>query len=115
MDKVAVLGGGSLGLLLGGKLKASGCDCAIWTRSRGQADLLNAKGLTLEDQTGAIVSRNAIRASALEEARLSETGVVFLAVKQTALTAELLQGYRRSFRSAEPWFSSRTESGIASF
>ncbi|WP_182301750.1 ketopantoate reductase family protein [Cohnella cholangitidis] len=91
MDKVAVLGGGSLGLLLGGKLRASGCDCAIWTRTRGQADLLNAKGLTLEDQTGAIVSRIAIRASAFEKARLSETGVVFLAVKQTALTAEMLR------------------------
>ncbi len=47
MDKIAVLGGGSLGLLLAGKLQASGSDCELWTRTRNQAVLLNLNGITL--------------------------------------------------------------------
>lgn len=90
MDRIAVLGGGSLGLLLAGKLKASGCDCELWTRTSEQALLLNSRGLTIEDQDGNGACRVNIRALSLEQAKTSENGIVLVAVKQTAFTPELL-------------------------
>jgi 2-dehydropantoate 2-reductase len=89
MVKIAVLGGGSLGLLLTGKLAASGCDTVLWTRTREQASLLTSNGLKLEEKSGetAIISVNAI---AFEDVSANESRLVFLAVKQTALTLEFL-------------------------
>jgi len=89
---VAVLGGGSLGLLLAGRLKESGCDCILWTRTRDQASLLNREGLTMENQAGNVTHRIRIEASSLEEASLFVNGIVLLTVKQTALTASFIAG-----------------------
>ncbi|WP_239617382.1 ketopantoate reductase family protein [Cohnella mopanensis] len=91
MDKIAVLGGGSLGLLLAGKLNASGCNCAIWTRTRRQAALLNERGLTLENPVDNLANNFKVKATPMGEANLADNGVVLLAVKQTALTTEFLQ------------------------
>ncbi|QJD83611.1 ketopantoate reductase family protein [Cohnella herbarum] len=91
MDKIAVLGGGSLGLLLAGKMVASGCDCELWTRTGDQAALLNRNGLTIVEQTGGEVRKVNIRAIPIEQATLSENGIVLVAVKQTAFTPELLE------------------------
>jgi 2-dehydropantoate 2-reductase len=90
MAKIAVLGGGSLGLLLAGKLTGSGSDTVLWTRTRGQASLLNRNGLKLEEISGeiAIIPVNAI---ALEDISSNESRIVLLAVKQTALTPEFLK------------------------
>ncbi|MCD9024449.1 ketopantoate reductase family protein [Cohnella silvisoli] len=87
MDKIAVLGGGSLGMLLAGKLTASGCDCVLWTRTRSQASLLNGNGLKLEDQSGDRLIK--VKAVPFEDASAGEHGFVLVAVKQTALVPEL--------------------------
>ncbi|BBI34690.1 ketopantoate reductase family protein [Cohnella abietis] len=90
MTTIAVLGGGSLGLLLAGKLKASGCSCVLWTRTDSQAALVNSVGITIEDHTGNSLNSVTIHACSLEEVTSSDNRVVLLAVKQTALTSELL-------------------------
>ncbi|WP_256760226.1 ketopantoate reductase family protein [Cohnella sp. WQ 127256] len=95
MNKVAVLGGGSLGLLLASKLKASGNDCVLWTRTRSQASLLNNNGLTLENQAGERVSRVTMTALAFEDVHSCEDRIVLLAVKQTALTQAFIDHLSR--------------------
>jgi 2-dehydropantoate 2-reductase len=76
--------------LLAGKLTGSGSDTVLWTRTRGQASLLNRNGLKLEEISGeiAIIPVNAI---ALEDISSNESRIVLLAVKQTALTPEFLK------------------------
>jgi len=88
---VAVLGGGSLGLLLAGRLKAAGTDCAVWTRTREQAALLGSEGLTLEECDGGRSRRIEIEALAWEDIGNFGEGIVLLAVKQTALTPPFLE------------------------
>jgi 2-dehydropantoate 2-reductase len=90
MAKIAVLGGGSLGLLLAGKLTASGCDTVLWTRTRDQATLLNSNGLKLEENSGDIANIVQISAISFEDAVAAELDFVLLTVKQTALTPEFL-------------------------
>lgn len=90
MAKIAVLGGGSLGLLLAGKLIASGCDTVLWTRTRGQASLLNSNGLKLEEKSGEIIIIP-VNAIAFNDVSSNESRLVLLAVKQTALTPEFLK------------------------
>ncbi|RED65765.1 ketopantoate reductase family protein [Cohnella lupini] len=84
MNKVAVLGGGSLGLLLAGKLKASGCDCVLWTRTRLQASLVNARGITIEEREGDPSTLVPIEARPFEDVKAFD-GFLLLAVKQTAI------------------------------
>ncbi len=91
MAEITVLGGGSLGLLLAGKLSASGCECQLWTRTDSQASLLNSNGLKLESQSGQLSSRINIRAVPIEDVLAFQDGPVLLAVKQTALTPEWLE------------------------
>jgi 2-dehydropantoate 2-reductase len=89
MTAIAVLGGGSLGLLLAGKLTASGCECVLWTRSQIQASLINTNGLSLEEQSG---EKNKVNVKAVPMAEISTfQGPVLLAVKQTALTPDFLE------------------------
>ncbi|TVY00568.1 ketopantoate reductase family protein [Cohnella terricola] len=88
---VAVLGGGSLGLLLAGRLRAAGIECVVWTRTREQAARLTAEGLTLEENDGGRSRRIEIEAQALEDIRNIGEGIVLLAVKQTALTPSFLE------------------------
>jgi 2-dehydropantoate 2-reductase len=89
MTAIAVLGGGSLGLLLAGKLTASGCNCVLWTRSQSQASLINANGLSLEEQSG---ETNKVNVNAVPIAEISTfQGPVLLAVKQTAVTPDFLE------------------------
>ncbi|XID95338.1 ketopantoate reductase family protein [Paenibacillaceae bacterium WGS1546] len=87
---VAVLGGGALGLLLAGKLTASGSGCEVWTRTRAQADKVNAEGLTIEEAEGEARARIGICARPIDDVRDFAGGLVLLAVKQTALTDPFL-------------------------
>ncbi|RKP55256.1 2-dehydropantoate 2-reductase [Cohnella endophytica] len=90
MNEIIVLGGGSLGLLLAGRLKASGCDCKLWTRTRVQAESLDRHGLTIQNESGEREERVEIQADPIDSAVTDEQGIVLLAVKQTALTPTLL-------------------------
>jgi 2-dehydropantoate 2-reductase len=91
MAQTVVLGGGSLGLLLAGKLTASGCDCVLWTRTHSQASLLNSKGLKLEEPSGELSRLVNVRAVPFEETSAGEDDIVLLAVKQTALIPAFLE------------------------
>jgi 2-dehydropantoate 2-reductase len=89
MTAIAVLGGGSLGLLLAGKLTASGCNCVLWTKSQNQASLINTNGISLEEHSG---ETNKINVNAVPFAEISTfQGPVLLTVKQTALTPDFLE------------------------
>jgi len=91
--KIAVLGGGSLGLLLAYRLREAGMRCEIWTRTAEQADRLNSEGVTLRSALGEPENRSPAKALAWEVAAAgSPADVVLLTVKQTALTARFLDG-----------------------
>lgn len=92
MTSIAIIGGGSLGLLLAGKLAASGCKCVLWTRTDNQASLLNRNGLTIQDTSGEASVKTTINAVAITEV-LSQfvDGPILLTVKQTALTPPFLE------------------------
>jgi len=90
MSAYYIVGGGSLGLLLAGKLAAAGFEATVVTRSAEQASSLSAAGITIEDAvTGAPSVTTAVRATSWEDAPAAD-GLVLLTVKQTALTPEFL-------------------------
>ncbi|MFC4599399.1 ketopantoate reductase family protein [Cohnella hongkongensis] len=89
-DRTAVLGGGSLGLLLAGRLYAAGRECVVWTRTREQAERLNGEGLRIEAGNGLPERRTAACARAWEDAEPT-AGIVLLTVKQTALSDRFLK------------------------
>ncbi|MBB6729668.1 ketopantoate reductase family protein [Cohnella zeiphila] len=93
MARFVVVGGGSLGLLLAGKLAMSDCDVEVWTRSKEQAARIAAEGIAIGDASGSVyAAAKPIRAAALADARPLPDGdaVVLLAVKQTAIGDALL-------------------------
>ncbi|WEK52997.1 MAG: 2-dehydropantoate 2-reductase [Candidatus Cohnella colombiensis] len=96
MSAVGVIGGGSIGLLLAGKLSAAGYDVTIWTRTQRQADDLNRYGITLEDPTGMTLHQSRVFAVHYTEATFFKHGPILLAVKQTALTSELYKQLART-------------------
>lgn len=51
MAEIAIVGGGSLGLLLAARLRSSGCDAELWTRTPAQASAVTADGITVIDDT----------------------------------------------------------------
>ncbi|WP_424768278.1 ketopantoate reductase family protein [Paenibacillus sp. sgz302251] len=97
--QIDVVGGGSLGLLFGGRLAEAGADVTIWTRSREQAELLRLQGIRLLHLDGS-EGNVPVRSCALEEASVhrSSTGSnqltsirsIWLTVKQTDLSDVLL-------------------------
>lgn len=83
-----VIGGGSLGLLLAGKLAGTGLPVTIVTRSAEQAEKLSVEGVTIEDAvTGGPNVTVSVHAVTWDEARAAD-GLVLVAVKQTAITAD---------------------------
>lgn len=127
MNPIAVLGGGSLGLLLAGRLGAAGTPAELWTRSEEQAERLRREGVAVLEAEGggagthpgedasdpADASDRAARAEPTAAAATraatatpdsatpvaakplglvgeARQATVLLAVKQTALTDELL-------------------------
>lgn len=86
MSPYYIVGGGSLGLLLAGKLAAAGFEVTVITKSAEQARRLSEAGITIEDAvTGAPNVTAAVRAKSWEDAPAAE-GLVLLTVKQTALS-----------------------------
>lgn len=87
MSKIAVIGLGSLGMLLAGKLSASGHSVVVRTRTERQAEIVKRSGLTVEDGSGgAGVHAKVVAADAIASDVLLDADFVLLTVKQTALT-----------------------------
>ncbi|WP_027088335.1 ketopantoate reductase family protein [Cohnella panacarvi] len=90
MSAYCIVGGGSLGLLLAGKLAAAGSEVTVVTRSSEQARKLSEDGITIEDvATGAPNVTAKVRAASWEGAPVAD-GLTILTVKQTALTPEFV-------------------------
>ncbi|MDF9843231.1 MULTISPECIES: 2-dehydropantoate 2-reductase [unclassified Paenibacillus] len=94
--KIDIIGAGSIGLLLAGRLIHAGQDVRIWCRSKEQAEALNKDGLSLSSQNGAapiVIPGTAFFAScanAFAGTYLDEPGDwVVLTLKQQALHQEL--------------------------
>lgn len=54
---IDLIGGGSLGLLYGGKLAAAGADVRLWCRTPEQAAKLASRGITIRDADGGTESQ----------------------------------------------------------
>ncbi|WP_219637801.1 ketopantoate reductase family protein [Cohnella sp. CFH 77786] len=90
MHRLAVMGGGSLGLLLAGKLAAAGLPAELWTRTEEQAARIAESGLTLEERDGSVAVRR-IEAVPFEEVTPGFDGIVLIALKQTSMDGRLLR------------------------
>lgn len=90
--RVDVIGAGSLGLLLAGRLIAGGAEVRIWCRSEGQSKALTEQGLTVsyEDEREAMLlpgsSFSAAPVKEYTQCQLTEPGeVTLITVKQKVL------------------------------
>ncbi|MFC5703611.1 ketopantoate reductase family protein [Cohnella faecalis] len=89
MSEWAVVGGGSLGLLLAGKLAAAGCRVVLWTRTSEQAERIEADGIAIEEMSGVVSQPVRLRAIPISSVKGIHEGPILLTVKQTALDSEL--------------------------
>lgn len=91
-----IIGGGSLGLLLAGRLAEAGYPVAVATRTAEQAELLSRRGITIEEGTGGGHGSVTVPVRAVAIGDASEAdGPVLLAVKQTAFTETLMADLAR--------------------
>ena len=96
--RIDLIGAGSLGLLLGGKLASNGDDIRFWCRSDQQAQELKRKGITVsyEGARDSIwVPGNQLKASGttgfMDEYLQSPSDWIILTVKQNVLHTELVE------------------------
>ncbi|WP_271749909.1 ketopantoate reductase family protein [Cohnella sp. JJ-181] len=85
-----IIGGGAIGLLLAGRLAASGVLVCVRTRTREQADELAAEGVAVLSALGDADLRAIVEAAPLADGMAGMPEVALLAVKQTALTPDFL-------------------------
>ncbi|MDQ6418981.1 2-dehydropantoate 2-reductase [Paenibacillus sp. LHD-117] len=95
--RIGIIGGGSIGLLIGAKLAESGTDVTVWTRTENQSENITKKGIRLLAEHG---SEKVVKAAGewLSEERLrtaEKAGVrscewYILALKQTDLSEEVV-------------------------
>lgn len=100
MTTHTIIGGGSLGLLLAGRLAEAGHSVTVITRTEEQAAQLSKDGITIEEGVSAsrtvvtVPVRAMTMAAGVEAGAAGETPsaerIVLLAVKQTALTEAFL-------------------------
>ncbi|MDI4646573.1 ketopantoate reductase family protein [Cohnella hashimotonis] len=90
MASIQIIGGGAIGLLLAGRLAASGVRVCVRTRTRAQADELAALGVTVQSSLGEADVRADVDAAALDDEGAGPVSDTLLAVKQTALTPAFL-------------------------
>lgn len=103
---IHIIGAGSLGLLFGGRLAASGAKVTFWCHSRKQAELLGAEGIVIERPEGSLeVLPSDFEAKSVEEwfgeSGPAEEDAIFLMVKQGAVAEvaeEMLVPYRQQSR-----------------
>lgn len=77
---IAIIGGGSIGLLLGGYLSKCNVNVTIYTRSVEQAETIQKKGVTIFTEEEE--ERYIVRATPLRDTELSCHDFIFIAVKQ---------------------------------
>lgn len=93
--KIDIIGAGSLGLLLAGKLIVSGAEIRLWCRTADQSKALETKGLTINDDGVEYVILPGNKFMAAPVSRYAETHLrqpgdwTVLTVKQNALHHEL--------------------------
>lgn len=94
--RVDVIGAGSLGLLLAGRLIAGGAEVRIWCRGKEQSRALTAEGLTVSYEDGREATRlpgGSFSAAPVQEytqCQLDKPGeVTLLTVKQKVLHESL--------------------------
>lgn len=90
MANMQIIGGGAIGLLLAGRLAASGIRVCVRTRTRAQAEALASGGVTVLSALGSADVRARVDAAALDDAAAVPAGDALLAVKQTALTPDFM-------------------------
>lgn len=78
-------------MLLAGKLAASGRPMELWTHTGGQARLIREQGLRLEELEAEEVTVADIRAVPFAEVPPGFSGLLLVALKQTAITDKLLR------------------------
>jgi len=94
---IDVVGGGSIGLLMSARLAKVGYQVNLWTRTREQAEQINKHGLRLLSRDGAVASEALFAAAGCLSDVQPNQGIfehersIFLCVKQTQLTDELVQ------------------------
>ncbi|KIL41735.1 hypothetical protein SD70_05025 [Gordoniibacillus kamchatkensis] len=96
MQRLRIIGGGSIGLLLAGKLAAAGeAQVELVTRSEEQAETIRREGVTVREPGGSFRAQVAARSFA-ETLTLTNAGErpdwVLLTVKQQAIDSALLSG-----------------------
>lgn len=96
MERIQIIGGGAIGLLLAGRLAASGVRVNLRTRTREQADKLNAEGVSVHTAIGAADVRASVSASPLGGDNADAPALSLLAVKQTALEPAFLGDLERA-------------------
>lgn len=89
--KIHIIGAGSLGLLYGARLAASGTDVTFWCHSKDQAEQLRSKGITVKGEHDSIyVPSGSYKAEPVsryhELGGAEEDDYIFLMVKQTGLS-----------------------------
>ncbi|KGE18126.1 ketopantoate reductase family protein [Paenibacillus wynnii] len=96
--KIDLIGAGSLGLLLGGKLASTGNEIRLWCRGELQAQELKMKGLTVsyvDERESLWIPGERLEASAttgfIDEYVQSPSDWVILTVKQNVLHTELVE------------------------
>lgn len=80
MIKVGIVGGGSVGLLLGAYLTKSGHDVTIYTNSKEQSRLIHKQGLTLYKSSKKY--NFSVKSQPFKDVTKLDEDIVFIAVKQ---------------------------------
>ncbi|WP_166243797.1 2-dehydropantoate 2-reductase [Paenibacillus turpanensis] len=83
---VTVVGAGSIGLLVAGKLSMAGEDVVVITRTKEQAERLNREGITLIDEGSRFAAGQAEAFSLKEMDRLPPSEWIIITVKQKHIT-----------------------------
>jgi 2-dehydropantoate 2-reductase len=96
--RITIIGAGSIGLLLAGKLNANGCaSIRLVTRTEEQAETIRLKGITVrEAATGRSLHTEVSVCSIHRLAECEEADWAFLTVKQQAIDRTLLRLLRES-------------------
>jgi 2-dehydropantoate 2-reductase len=104
--RIAIVGAGALGLLLGGRLAEAGVPAVLATRTEEQAERLRREGIALRDGQSGAVRRIAAAAEPIGRMPSGAESLIVLTVKQTAIGPQLLSTLARI---------SRADAAVAAF